>query len=333
MSFSDSGSRATLVDHSGAHPRLDALDEDAILGADLRVERERLLDPGVVRVLGDEVVEEAVGLLRLERHDRTDREVRPPWHDVDDGAGEEEVELAALDLARRVVCATRLSPRRAVLGHAAGVRLEEIRVHRDVHHGGESRVRRRAVVALEEVLRGDLPVAGELRLRALQEPQCVQVDPRVGDPLRYPVEELVERTGVHVRVHEDQGAPRVELQRQEAELVFLDPALLVSARRGDEAAVEAVGPGVVGALQRLASARSLRTRSSRDDGRRSGTRATCPRDRERAPRGCRRRAWPRTIPARGRRRCGRRIATSGGRCARARAGARQGPCTSSTAGF
>ena len=52
-----------LVDQSGAHPRLHALDEDAILGADLRVERERLLDPGLVGVLGDEVVEEAVRLL------------------------------------------------------------------------------------------------------------------------------------------------------------------------------------------------------------------------------------------------------------------------------
>ena len=100
MSCSDSGSKPALVDQPCAHPRLDALDEDAILGADLRVERERLLDPGLVGVLGDEVVEEAVGLLGLERDDRADREVRPSGHDVDDGAGEEEVELAALDLAR-----------------------------------------------------------------------------------------------------------------------------------------------------------------------------------------------------------------------------------------
>ena len=53
-----------LVDEPRAHARLDALDEDAILGADLRVERERLLDPRLVGVLGDEVVEEAVRPLR-----------------------------------------------------------------------------------------------------------------------------------------------------------------------------------------------------------------------------------------------------------------------------
>ena len=48
---------------SPAHPGLYALDEHAILGADLRVERERLLDPRLVGVFGDEVVEEAVRLL------------------------------------------------------------------------------------------------------------------------------------------------------------------------------------------------------------------------------------------------------------------------------
>ena len=113
-------------------------------------------------------------------------------------------------------------------------------------------MRGRAVVALEEVLRGDLPVAGELGLGALEEAQRVEVDARVGDPLRDAVEELVERSGVRVRVHEDQRPPGVELQRDEAELLLLDPALLVAPRRGDEAAVEAVRPGVVGALQRLA---------------------------------------------------------------------------------
>ena len=41
---------------------------------------------------------------------------------------EEEVELAALDLARRVVGAARLGPGRAVLRHASGVRLEQVRV-------------------------------------------------------------------------------------------------------------------------------------------------------------------------------------------------------------
>ena len=50
----------SVVDEPRAHARLHALDEHAILGADLCVERQRLLDPGLVGVLGDEVVEEAV---------------------------------------------------------------------------------------------------------------------------------------------------------------------------------------------------------------------------------------------------------------------------------
>ena len=64
MSFSDSGRRLTVVDEPGPHAGLHALDEHAILRADLRIERERLLDPGLVCVLCDEVVEEAVCPLR-----------------------------------------------------------------------------------------------------------------------------------------------------------------------------------------------------------------------------------------------------------------------------
>ncbi len=109
----------------------------------------------------------------------------------------------------------------------------------------------RAVVALEEVLGGDLPVAVELRLRALEEAQRVQVDAGVGDPLRDAVEELVERAGFGIRAHEDQRSPGADLQRDETELLLVDPALLVPARRGDEPAVEAVRPRVVRALERL----------------------------------------------------------------------------------
>ena len=103
MSFSDSGRSLPSSISPARMPRLDALDEDAILGADLRVEGERLLDPGLVGVLGHEVVEEAVRALGVARDDRPDREVRPPGHDVDHGSGKEQVELAALDLAGRVV--------------------------------------------------------------------------------------------------------------------------------------------------------------------------------------------------------------------------------------
>ncbi len=54
------GEEPAVLDEPASHPCLHALDEDAILRADLRVERQRLLDPRLVGVLRDEVVEEAV---------------------------------------------------------------------------------------------------------------------------------------------------------------------------------------------------------------------------------------------------------------------------------
>ena len=167
------------------------------------------------------------------------------------------MELAALDLARRVVGAARLGAGRAVLRHAAALVSSRYASGEHVHDGGEARVRGRAVVALEEVLGGDLPVAVELGLRALEEAQRVEVDARVRDPLGNAVEVVLERLGVRVRVDEEERAPGLEPQRHEAELVLVDPAFLVAARRGDEAAVEAVRPGVVRALERLAPARAL----------------------------------------------------------------------------
>ena len=60
----------------------------------------------------------------------------------------------------------------------------------------------------------------ELGLGALEEAERVEVDPRVRDPLGNLVEELVERRGLRVRVDEDERPPRVEPQRDEAELLL-----------------------------------------------------------------------------------------------------------------
>ena len=102
ISFSDSG---RSLPSSISPERMPACTRSMrpILGAHLGIEGERLLDPRLVGVLGHEVVDEAVRLLQGARDDRADGEVRSSRHDVDDGAGEDEVELAALDLARRVV--------------------------------------------------------------------------------------------------------------------------------------------------------------------------------------------------------------------------------------
>jgi hypothetical protein len=167
------------------------------------------------------------------------------------------MELAALDLAGRVVGAARHRSRRPVLGHPAGARLEQVRVGAHVHDRREARVSGRAVVALEEVLGRDLPVAVELRLRALEEPECLEIDAGIGDALRDPVEELLERFRVRVRVDEEQRPPALEPELDEAELGCLDAALPVRAGSRDEPTVQSVRPGVIRALQRLAPPRAL----------------------------------------------------------------------------
>ena len=141
--------------------------------------------------------------------------------------------------------------------HAAGIRLEEIRVQRDVHDRREPGVRGRAVVALEEVLGGDLPVARELGLGALQEPQRVEVDSRVGDPLWDAAEEVGERPASTSGFTKISGPHVSSCIGMRPSSSFVDPALVVSARRGDETTVEAVCPRVIRALERLALARAF----------------------------------------------------------------------------
>ena len=115
----------------------------------------------------------------------------------------------------------------------------------------------RAVVALEEVLRGDLPVAVELGLRPLEKAQRREVYPSIRYSLGDAVEVVVEWLCIRVWVDEEQRPPGLEAEGNEPELVLVDPALPVPARRSDEAAVEPVRPRVVGTLERLTSARAL----------------------------------------------------------------------------
>ena len=81
------------------NPALDAFDERAVLGADLVVEGDQLVDPLLVDLRGEEVVEEASGPLRAEREHRPAREIRMAGEDVEPEVGPEEVELAPWDLA------------------------------------------------------------------------------------------------------------------------------------------------------------------------------------------------------------------------------------------
>src|SRR5919198_85976 len=113
-------------------------------------------------------------------------------------------------------------------------------------------MRDRAVVALEEVLARDLPVRLELELRA--EPELERAD--VEDLRKAPrnvAESLGERRGVGVGIDEHERAPGVDLGRAQAELVELEAGLAVRARRRAQRPVQRVRPGVVRALEGLAS--------------------------------------------------------------------------------
>ena len=65
----------------------------------------------------------------------------------------------------------------------------------------------------------------ELGLRALEETQRVEVDARLGDPLRDAVEVFFEWFCVGVRVDEEEPTPGLEPQRDEPELLQIPPSL------------------------------------------------------------------------------------------------------------
>ena len=87
-------------------------------------------------------------------------------------------------------------------------------------------MRRRAVVALEEVLGRDLPVGVELRLGPLEEARARRGRcPQLGDPLGHVVEELGERSCVGVGLTKTSGPQVSSCSGIEPELVGVDPAL------------------------------------------------------------------------------------------------------------
>ena len=185
-------------------------------------------------------------------HDRADREVRLAGHDVDRDVRPEEVELAALDRPARVEVAFPGLAHRAVLRREGGALLEHVGVHGDVDDLREGRMSDLAVVALEEVLAAHLPVRLVLGGRALEETKRAEVEAGGRDELGQLAEVLGERRRVGVRVDEDERPQASTCTGTQPELGLVEAGLALGARRGAERAVEAVGPGVVRALERLA---------------------------------------------------------------------------------
>src|SRR3954451_12896448 len=179
-----------LAEDARPHAPLNPLREGRVLAPDLVVERHQLVDPGLVDVRGEEVVEEARGAFRRGRQDRPAREVRPARKHVDAEVRPDEVELAAFDFS---VCKEGVAvlPQRPELARRQPRRLEPVGVGGHVDGGGEAGVRDRAVVALEEVLARDLPVRVELELRAETELERVPVDD-LGEARRHVAERVCE---------------------------------------------------------------------------------------------------------------------------------------------
>src|SRR5690349_18280105 len=78
---------------------LHAADELGVLGPDLGVECDQLVDPRLLDARPEEVVEETRGPFWADGHDRAAREVRLPGEDVDAEVRPDEVELTVRDLA------------------------------------------------------------------------------------------------------------------------------------------------------------------------------------------------------------------------------------------
>ena len=137
------------------------------------------------------------------------------------------------------------------------MRFEDVPVGVHVDGGAEPWMRSRAVVALEEVLGHDLPVGIRAELDPRVEGDGVEVEIATQDR-RQVAEPVGERFRARIRVHEDKRAPDSDARRQERELVLLEPVrLAIRSRCRPERAVEAVRPGVVVALDRLAAPATL----------------------------------------------------------------------------
>jgi hypothetical protein len=151
--------------------------------------------------------------------------------------------------------------RHAVLGGERRICLQHVPVRVDVDRGAEARVRRRAVIALEEVLHGDLPVRVQLHVHARMEDELRQVE-IAGHELRHDSERVGERRRVGIRVHEQERPPHVGARRDQRPVGVVELRLALRARRLAEPPVQLVRPGVVRALKRLPAATPLHERGA-----------------------------------------------------------------------
>jgi hypothetical protein len=115
----------------------------------------------------------------------------------------------------------------------------------------------RTVVALEEVLAGNLPVRVEFPLQAEAVLKRVEIQ-QLSKQRRHLAEGIRERVRFRIRIDEHERSPCLDCSGNESKIVRVELGLAVGARRGAQPAVETVRPCVVRALQRLAAPFALR---------------------------------------------------------------------------
>src|SRR5882724_10209906 len=245
-----------LAQDSRPDASLYALHEAPVLLADLVVEGDQLVDPGLVHVRREEVIEEPRRPLGADREHGAAGQVRVSGKDVQAEVRPEEVELAARHLPageKRVA----VLAESAELARHEPLRFEPVGVGRDVDGGAEARVRDGAVVALEEVLARDLPVRFQLELAA--ETKFERLDVKdLRELRRHFAERLEEGDRIGIGIHEHERTEGVDRDLPEPELVVVEPGLAIRAWRRAQPSVERVGPRVIGALQGLARPGSAR---------------------------------------------------------------------------
>src|SRR5438094_6476421 len=167
--------QAALAQDSRADASLHALHEAPVLLADLVVEGHQLVDPGLIDVRREEVIEEPRRALGADREHGPAGQVRVSGKDVQAEVRPEEMELAARHLPAGEKRVPVLAEGPELARHEP-LRFEPVGIRRDVDGGAEAGVRDGAVVALEKVLTRDLPVRLELELVAETELERIDVE-------------------------------------------------------------------------------------------------------------------------------------------------------------
>ena len=123
-------------------------------------------------------------------------------------------------------------------GHLVGVHF---------HQGTEVLVGHRAVAAFEEVVDDCLPVGLDPVGQPVREGEALEIR-RVGQHLLGQVSRLFGQwRGLRIEIDEDERTKLLYLHRHEAEVGLVEDFDLIRAARGAQPAVEAVGPGMIGA--------------------------------------------------------------------------------------